>query len=115
MTKSLPGRYIAEVTRTTYDIFAHVKHNNLPGLLLLVDFSKAFDSISFEYINQVLEKFGFNQQTIGWINILLYNFESIAMVNGVPPPPPRRINLGRGCRQGDPIAGYLFIICVGVQ
>ena len=83
----LPGRYIAEVTRTTYDIFAHAKHNNLPGLLLLVDFSKAFDSISFEYINQVLEKFGFNQQTIGWINILLYNFESIAMVNGVPPPP----------------------------
>ena len=33
------------------------------------------------------------------------------MINGVPT---LRINVGRGCRQGDPIAGYLFILCVEI-
>ena len=37
----VPGRFIAECTRNTYDIFAHVKNNNLPGMILLVDFERA--------------------------------------------------------------------------
>ena len=81
-------------------------------MLLLVDFSKAFDSISFSFINQAIEAFGLHPKIIEWINILMYNFESIAMVNGNPPP--KRIKLGRECRQGDPIAGYLFILCIEI-
>merc|ERR1711954_249536 len=40
---------------------------------------------------------------------LLNNYQSSILTNGFPTP---RIRVGRGCRQGDPIAGYLFIICV---
>ena len=43
----IPGRFICEVTRTTYDIFQYAKQNNLPGMILLIDFQKAFDSVSF--------------------------------------------------------------------
>ena len=43
----IPGRYRAECTRNTYDIFNHAKDNNLPGMLLLVDLEKAFDSVNF--------------------------------------------------------------------
>ena len=46
----IAGRYIGEVVRTTYDIFEYAKENNVSGLLLLVDFEKAYDSISFSYI-----------------------------------------------------------------
>ena len=57
----VPGRFIAECTRNTYDIFDHAKNNNLPGMILLVDFEKAFDSVSFEFILTSLDIFGFGE------------------------------------------------------
>ena len=77
--------------------------------MLQIDFSKAFDSISFEFIENTLKLFNLNPTYISWINSLLKNFQSSILINGYPTP---RIRVGRGCRQGDPIAGYLFIICV---
>ena len=41
------GRYIGEVVRTTLDIIPYAKDTNKSGLLLLIDFEKAYDSISF--------------------------------------------------------------------
>ena len=107
----LPGRFIGEVTRSTYDVFASAKANNLPGILLLVDFSKAFDSISFSFIEKTLRAYGFSEEIIGWINILLLDFESVTCLNGNSS---SRIPLERGCRQGDPIAGYMFILCLEI-
>ena len=56
-----------------------------------------------------LKLFNLNPKYISWINSLLKNFQSSILINGYPTP---RIRVGRGCRQGDPIAGYLFIICI---
>ena len=67
----IPGRYIAECTRNTYNIFTHTKENNLPGMLLLIEFKKAFDSINFEFIVTTLEIFGFGEDFIKWITIIL--------------------------------------------
>ena len=77
--------------------------------MLQIDFSKAFDSISFDFIENILKWFNLNPKFIHWINALLKDFQSSILINGFPSP---RIRVGRGCRQGDPIAGYLFIICV---
>ena len=38
----VPSRFIGDVTRTTYDIFQYAKEKNLPGMILLIDFEKAF-------------------------------------------------------------------------
>ena len=77
--------------------------------MLQINFSKAFDSISFKFIENTLKFFGLNSKYIHWINSLLKNFQSSILINGFPTP---RIKVGRGCRQGDPITGYLFIICI---
>ena len=62
-------------------------------------------------INSTLEMFGFGKHNREWITILLKNFE--ACVNNSENIS-NRFPVGRGCRQGDPISGYLFILCIEV-
>ena len=77
--------------------------------MLQIDFSKAFNTIPFEFIENTLKFFNLRTKYIHWINALLKNFQSSILINGFPTP---RIRVGRGCRQGDPITCYLFIICI---
>ena len=105
------GRYIGEAVRTTYDIMQWAKENNKVGLILLIDFEKAYDSVSFCYIEKCLRFFNFGDSIISWIGMLLNNFTSVINLCGNLS---ERFNINRGCRQGDPIASFLFIICIEV-
>merc|ERR1712240_66749 len=55
------------------------KTENIPGLIITIDFEKAFDSISF------------NGHYSKWFS------------------------LGRGCRQGDPISPYFYLLCAEIM
>ena len=57
----LSGRFIGENTRLTYNILQDCKSNNIPGMILIIDFEKAFDSISWKFINKVLDFFNFGE------------------------------------------------------
>ena len=105
----IPGRYIAECTHNTYDIFNYAKENNLPGMMIMIDFEKAFDSVGFQFLIDTLEIFGFGEYFMKWIKIILgceegSNFRAVTIVNDVK----------RGCRQGDPISGYFFILVMEI-
>ena len=43
----IPGRFIGENIRLIYDILYETKNQDIPGLLLLIDFQQAFDSFSW--------------------------------------------------------------------
>ena len=105
------GRYIGEVIRTTYDVMHFAKENNLAGLLLTVDFEKAYDSISFNFIIKCLNFYNFSKDIIRWVQILLTDFSAVINHCGNISAP---LHVGRGCRQGDPIASYLFILCLEI-
>ena len=49
----ISGRYIGDNTRLVYDLMQFVEENNIPGLLLLIDFEKAFDSLSWSFMQKV--------------------------------------------------------------
>ena len=42
----IAGRFLGENVRLIYDILFESKKQNLPGLLLSIDFEKAFDTVS---------------------------------------------------------------------
>ena len=54
-TAYILGRYIAECTRNTYDIFDHARENNLTGMMIMIDFEKAFNSVGFKFIVATLD------------------------------------------------------------
>jgi hypothetical protein len=43
--------------RLLYDLMHYLEENDLDGLLLLVDFEKAFDSIEWEFLIKALKSF----------------------------------------------------------
>lgn len=102
------GRYIGDNLRLIYDTIYYLKTKNLPGLLVSLDFEKAFDSIDWEYMFKVLKHYGFGKDICQWIEAFYNNIKSCIIVNGKASP---HFNIQRGCRQGDPISPYLFVLC----
>ena len=51
-TGFIKGRFIGENIRIIYDVMNYTERNSIPGLLMLIDFEKAFDSISWDFIYQ---------------------------------------------------------------
>ena len=108
-TGFVQNRFIGENNRLTLDILKESESQNLSGLLILVDFEKAFDSISWDYITKILKLFNFSDLTIQVIKSLQKNSISKILQNGHCSD---IINLERGCRQGDPISPYIFVLSV---
>ena len=55
----IAGRLLGENVRLIYDVLFESKKQNLPGLLLPIDFEKAFDTVSWKFIMKVLDYFNF--------------------------------------------------------
>ena len=110
-TGFIAGRYIGENTRLTYDIMNYAEENNIPGLLLLIDFEKAFDSVSWKFISNTLKFFNFGISVQNWISTFQCKISSAVNQGGNLSP---FFSIGRGCRQGDPIAAYCFILCAEI-
>ena len=110
-TGFIKGRYIGEGTRLIYDLMNYTEQNSINGLIMLLDFEKAFDLISWKFLYQVLKYFGFGPGFIKWIVLFNSNIKATVLQAGFLS---EFINIERGCKQGDPIAPYLFISCAQI-
>ena len=57
--KGFISRFIGENIRLIYDILFETKEQNIPGLLLSIDFQQALDSVSWKLISKSLDYFNF--------------------------------------------------------
>ena len=68
-TGFVPGRHMSDSTKLIYDVMFHAQRENKNRLLLLIDFEKAFDSISWPFLYNILEKFGFSENFVKWVKL----------------------------------------------
>ena len=77
------------------------------GMIIQLDLSKAYDKVSWAYLEAVLRAFGFSTRWITWISALIKTPNHSILINGAPTQP---FYPTRGIRQGDPISPFLFVI-----
>ena len=108
----IKGRFIGENTRQLYDNMHHLQleERNSKGPLLLVDFEKAFDSISRKFIDNVLSFLNFGIIFKNYIKCKNNDFKlCVTIQHGFFS---SFLNIGRGCRH--PISPYIFILCMEI-
>ena len=94
---------------TIHQILEGVRTKNLKAKLLLVDFSKAFDSIHRGKMEQILLTYGQPKETIAAIMMLYKNTKvKVRPQNG----DVDYFDIAAGVLQGDILAPYLLFICL---
>jgi hypothetical protein len=102
------GRLIGQNIRIVKDVMDYCNTMNIEGLLVMLDFEKAFDSLNWEFITYVLEQFNFGINFIKWVQILYTDISSSVQNNGSISD---KFKLNRGIRQGCPLSAFVFILC----
>ena len=72
-----------------------------------VDIAKAFDTLNWRFLSQVLVQFGFSSKFLDFIHTILCSARLSVLLNGTPH---GFFSCSRGVRQGDPLSPILFCL-----
>ena len=108
---NVKGRSIFDAVRTIDDVLEYTKQSEQFGILVTIDFEKAFDSRDHKFLLKVLHTFNFGPSFIQWIRTFYSNVSSCFINNGFTR---NYFSVDRGVRLGDPLSPLLFILSLEV-
>ena len=101
------GRQLLHSVLIANEAVEEAKRHNKPCLVFKVDYERAYDSVSWNFLSYMMYRLGFCPKWIRWIEGCLNSASVSVLVNGSPT---NEFNPHRGLRQGDPLASLLFNI-----
>ena len=73
-TRFIKGRHIGRNVRLINNILEQTNLQNIPGILLQLDFRKAFDTIEWNFIQEMISFFDFGDDIKRWLSTFFTAF-----------------------------------------
>ena len=108
-TGFIKGRYIGENIRLISDLLEQTKTDKMSGILMSMDFRKAFDTLEWPFMHYALKLYNFGESIRRWIKVFYTDIESTVINNGFSTD---WMKPSAGVRQGCPLSPFLFVLTV---
>jgi hypothetical protein len=105
----IKGRYIMEGVLVLHEVVHEMKRKKIRGIILKLDFEKAYDKVNCEFMKEVLTQKRFPSKWIEWI---MQSIEGGKVSINVNNEQGKYFKTYKGLRQGDPLSLLLFNLVV---
>ncbi|GKV37508.1 hypothetical protein SLEP1_g45534 [Rubroshorea leprosula] len=103
----IEGRQLMDGVVIANEVIDEAKRKRLKSFLFKVDFEKAYDKVSWDFVDYMLMRTGFTVKWRKWIRECLQTSMISILVNGSPT---KQFSVNKGIRQGDPLSPFLFLL-----